>query len=416
LTTKASRVTAVAAAALMWTFGAAFVSAQAAAEPPAGPEAKAGPRLQIYGFAALNLIYDVDQVNLDWYDMLRPSKLPAFPNEFGENGNFWASVRQTRFGVRSWLPTDLGEVRTEFEFDLVGVGADAGETAFHLRQAWGSLGAFLAGQTYSVFMDQDVFPRQLEYWGPNGMVFYRNVQLRWTPIQGDKRLLFALERPGANGDSGEFKDRIELQNIQGHFPYPDFTAQYHYGESWGHVQLAAIVRYIGWSDTLADQYQLSGHAIGWGFNASSVLKLSKTGRLRLEASYGAGIEAYMRDAPADVGAQTNFSDPRRPVVGKALPVFGMVAFYDFDWSDRVSSAVGYSRTDITNSDGQLPSAFRCGQYALANLIFSPVKNATSGLELQWGRRQNFSDGFGVNDFRVQFQAKYNFSFDLGGEK
>jgi hypothetical protein len=124
----------------------------------------------------------------------------------------------------------------------------------------------------------------------------------------------------------------------------------------------------------------------------------------------------MRDAPADVGAQTNFSDPRRPVVGKALPVFGMVAFYDFNWSDRLSSAVGYSRTDITNSDGQLPTAFRAGQYALANLLFYPVKNVMTGLEVQWGRRQNFSDGFGVNDFRVQFSARYNFSMELGTNK
>ena len=31
-------------------------------------------------------------------------------------------------------------------------------------------------------MDLDVFPNSLEYWGPNGMVFFRNVQLRWMPI------------------------------------------------------------------------------------------------------------------------------------------------------------------------------------------------------------------------------------------
>jgi hypothetical protein len=395
---------------------AACVLAQSAPELPTNPDAKAGPRLQIYGFAALNLIYDFDQVNPDWYDMLRPSKLPAFRNEFGENGNFWASVRQTRFGMRSWLPTDLGEVKTEFEFDLVGVGADAGETTFHLRQAWGSLGPFLAGQTYSVFMDFDVFPRQLEYWGPSGMVFYRNIQLRWTPIQGDKRLLFALERPGANGDSGEFKDRIELQNIQGRFPYPDFTAQYHYGESWGHVQLSGIVRYIGWSDTLRDAYDLSGHAIGWGVNLGSVVELTKTSSLRLEATYGQGIETYMRDAPVDIGAQAQPGDPLRPVVGKALPVFGMVAFYDFLWSDRFKSAIGYSRLDMENSDGQLPTAFKSGQYALANLLFYPVKNVMTGLEVQWGRRENFSDGFGVDDYRIQLSARYDFSFLLGGDR
>ena len=82
-------------------------------------------------------------------------------------------------------------------------------------------------------MDGDVFPNTVEYWGPNGMVFYRNVQLRWTPIQGDSSLVFALERPGASGDSGKYSDRIELQNIKGHFPYPDFTAHYRYGRGVG---------------------------------------------------------------------------------------------------------------------------------------------------------------------------------------
>ncbi len=384
-----------------------------AAAPSEKPAPRRGPRLQIYGYAALNLINDFDQMNPDWYDMERPSKLPAFPNEFGENGNFWASVRQTRFGVRSWIPTGLGEVRTEFEFDLSGVAPDAGETTFHLRQAWGELGPFLAGQTVSVFMDMDIFPRIVEYFGPDGMVFYRNVQLRWTPIRGEKRLIFALERPGANGDTGEFAGRVELEGVQSRFPYPDLTAQYHYGDDWGHVQLAGIVRYIGWTDSVRDQYDLAGHAIGWGFNLSSVLKVSQTGNLRLEASYGEGIETYMRDAPVDVAAQANPGHPSQPVVGKALPVFGMAAFYDFNWSEKFSSAIGYSRIDIENSDDQLPTAFRSGQYALANLLYYPVRNVMTGLEFQWGRRENFSDGFAVNDFRIQFSARYNFSFEAG---
>jgi len=404
-------------AALSGSIAAACVLAQTPAEAPAGPQPRAGPRLQVYGFAALNMIYDFDQVNPDWFDLLRPSKLPAFSNEFGENGNFWASVRQSRFGTRSWLPTDLGEVRTEFEFDLLGVGADSGQYAFHLRYAWGSLGPFLAGQTNSVFMDPDVFPTRLEYWGPNGMVFYRNVQVRWTPIQGEKRLLFALERPGAKGDSGEFAGRIELQNIQGHFPYPDFTAQYHYGESWGHVQLAAIIRYIGWTDTVEDAIDLSGHTVGWGVNLSSVVKVTKTGTLRLETSYGRGIETYMRDAPVDVGArsQPGNPNPSRRVVGEALPVFGMGAFYEFQWSDRLRSAIGYSRLDVENSNGQLPDAFKSGQYALANLLFYPAKSVMTGVEFQWGRRGNFSDGFHVDDYRIQFSARYDFSFQLEGD-
>jgi hypothetical protein len=401
---------AAAAATLIGALGASILRAQAEQTDSA---ASAGPRLQVYGFAMLDLIYDFRQVDPDWYDMERPSKLPASPNQFGEDRNTWASVRPSRLGVRGWLPTALGELQTELEFDLLGVGGHAGETTFHLRHAWGSLGPILAGQTWSVFMDPGVFPTSIEFWGPNGMVFYRNVQLRWTPLDGDRRLAFALERPGATGDSGEFAGRIELQHVQGRFPYPDFTAQYHHGASWGYVQVAGLVRYIGWIDTLPDAFDLGGHTVGWGVNVSSNLKLGPTGTLRMETTYGRGIETYMRDAPADVAAQRDSGDPRRPVVGRSLPVFGMVAFYDFRWSDRFSTAVGYSRLDITNSDGQAPDAFRGGEYALADVLFYPVKNAMTGLELQWGRRRNFSDGFAVNDFRVQFSARYSFSIDVG---
>jgi hypothetical protein len=102
--------------------------------------------------------------------------------------------------VKTLTPTPLGDLKTIFEFELFGTGADAGQTTFRLRHAWGELGHFGAGQTWSPFMDIDVFPNSLEYWGPNGMVFFRNVQVRWTPIQGASNVVIALERPGASAD------------------------------------------------------------------------------------------------------------------------------------------------------------------------------------------------------------------------
>ena len=44
--------------------------------------------------------------------------------------------------------------------------------------------------------------------------------------------------------------------------------------------------------------------------------------------------------------------------------------------------------DIDNSDGQSANAFKKGQYALANVLFYPVKNVMFGPEIQWGRREN----------------------------
>ena len=58
----------------------------------------------------------------------------------------FAGVRQSRLGVRSSTPTDLGDLKTIFEFELFGTGVDSGQTTFRLRHAWGELGAFGAGQ------------------------------------------------------------------------------------------------------------------------------------------------------------------------------------------------------------------------------------------------------------------------------
>ena len=63
---------------------------------------------------------------------------------------------------------------------------------------------FLAGQTNSLFMDVDVFPNTIDYWGPAGMVFYRNVQIRWTPFRTDNsHFAIAIESPGNDIDSGQ---------------------------------------------------------------------------------------------------------------------------------------------------------------------------------------------------------------------
>ena len=229
--------------------------------------------MQIYGFAMTDLIYDIKQVNPDWFDVERPTKLPSFPNEFGENGNFWASVRQTRFGVRGWLPTGWGDVKTEFEFDLFGVDVGRRPDDDPPAPGLGLARATSSSARRTACSWTGTCSRTSSSTGVRtGWSSFRNVQLRWTPIDGDTKLIFALERPGASGDSGKYSDRIELQDIKGHFPYPDFTAQFHYGGAWGHVQLAGIVRYIGWTDTVQDAFDLSDHAIGWGLNLSSVIK------------------------------------------------------------------------------------------------------------------------------------------------
>ena len=408
----------------VWLGGVAAAGAQESAAPPsekpaaaaatpAQPESK--PSMEIYGFAMMDFGHDFKSINPNWSDTLRVTRLPSFDGQFGEDHNFFAGVRQSRLGVRSTLPTDIGDLKTTFEFELFGTGVDEGQTTFRLRHAYGEIGRVGAGQYWSPFMDIDVFPNSLEYWGPTGMVFFRNVQARFMPTRGTHDTILAIERPGASGDQGVYSDRVELDGIRARFPLPDFSAAYKYNQDWGYVRAAGMLRYIKWDDTLDDDFDLSGNATGWGINLSANYKASKNDVIRFQYVFGEGIQNMMNDSPVDIGIVNNFGDPRRPILGKTIPITGLVLFLDHTWNEKFSSAVGYSRQDNDNREGQAPSAFRDGQYALGNVLYTPVPNVMVGGELQWGRRQNFSDGFSSDGFKLQFSFKYNFSHKLGGQ-
>lgn len=368
--------------------------------------------LRIYGHTMLDMGYNFGQSNSDWYDVMRPTQLPTFTNEYGTNGNVYMSVRQTRFGAESTLPTSIGPLKILFEFELFGVGSDAGKTTFRLRHAYGEIGKFGAGQTWSTFMDIDVFPNTLEYWGPNAMVFYRNIQLRYMPIQGPTRLTFSLEQPGSSQDLGIYGDRNELTDVYYRFPIPDLSGEFRKATSWGYVEIAGMLRYLSWEDLGDEPFDLSGSTWGWGLNLSSNYRINQNNILRGQLVFGEGVQSYIDDAGPDLGIQNNFGDSLQPIVGVALPVLGALAFIDHRWSENFTSAFGFGLVNIDNSDAQSPTSFKQGRYGIINLLYYPVPEVQIGTEIQYGGRTNFSDGWSYNTVKWQLSFKYTFNQPL----
>ena len=81
-----------------------------------------------------------------------------------------------------------------------------------------------------------------------------------------------------------------------------------------------------------------------------------------------------------------------------------------------SATAGYENVGFAPAFGQADNAFKSGQYALANLLVTPVQNVMMGVEGGWIHRENNSDGFDVDDYHVQVSARYNFSISLGGSQ
>jgi len=381
------------------------------------PDAPRPPRdhnLELYGFTMLDAIQDFNRVDPDWEASLRPSKIPTHDGVFGSDGQSIFSVRQTRLGAKATGKLAGKPYEAKFEFDLFGTGDDAGKTHMRIRHMYASWGRFLAGQTNTLFMDGDIAPNSIEYWGPPGMSWLRNPQVRWTFFQDDNwSAAVALEHPSGDIDPGNIRllDEAVAANIQGDEKLPDLTAAVRYGGSWGHVRLAGILRRIGYETRNTVDNQPRGHETGWGLDLTSAINL-KPVTLKLGAVYGRGLATYMNDGGMDLAPAINTIPGSFGFIivprAEAVKLFGLSAFADIQWAKNWSSTVGYSFDKVDNTNFQDAGAFHAGHYALVNLLWTPADPVMTGLELQWGKRID-NDGSEGHDLRVQYSFKWAFS-------
>ncbi len=366
----------------------------------------------LYGFVMADAIYDFKRVDPDWNDTLRVTTIPTTDGQFGEDGEFVFSVRQSRLGIKGEWDTEAGKVTALFESELYGVGGDAGQTTPRLRHAWVTWENFGMGQYWSNFMDADVFPNTIDYWGPTGMVFYRNQQARYTFPMGEDEFAIALENPDTALTVGKFRDVCidEVGNscestlgdaVSKYNDIPDLSLRYRDNTDWGHWQLAGIARKLGYENRTTGN---KDHEFGWGINASTVINATARDRLKLQLVYGEGIGNYLNDGGVDLA-------PRRgTVVGNSattVPLLGLVAYYDHYWSSKWSSSVGWSTVRLDTTSGQAGTEFEDGQIAQVNLLHYPTDGVMIGGELIWGERNDI-DGADGYDLRAQMSLKINF--------
>jgi hypothetical protein len=381
--------------------------------PPVAKRSK-DHNLELYGFVQLDAIQDFKRVNPDWDATLRPSRIPTEEGQFGGDGQSIFSVRQSRLGAKANGEIAGKPYEAKFEFDLYGTGVDAGQTTFRVRHMYAKWGPFLAGQTNTLFMDGDIFPNVVDYWGPTGMVFVRNPQLRWTFLNnGGWEAAVALEHPSDDIDPGNIRliDENVAANIQSDEELPDLTAAVRYGGDWGHVRLAGILRKIGYETRGTEGNEPDGHETGWGINATSAIKLGMA-TPRLGIVYGRGIATYMNDGGMDLAPAISVQTIPGSILvvprAEAVKLLGVSAYVDLQWAKQWSSAVGYSFTKVDNTNFQEDSAFHKGAYASANLLYTPLDNVLIGAELLWGKRTD-NDGETGTDTRLQTTFKWSFS-------
>ena len=149
--------------------------AETPAEPQAQGTSSTSDGFKVGGFVfkpggriKLDIIRDFDPITSE--DSFDPRTIPT---DGSEGGNSQLHARETRLFLDIRGPVEGKELKMYIETDFYGSG-----NVLRLRQAYGSWGGLLAGQTWSTFVDESNFPNTIDFESPMAFPSIRQAQLR----------------------------------------------------------------------------------------------------------------------------------------------------------------------------------------------------------------------------------------------
>ena len=338
---------------------------------------------RVGGFARLDVIHDFDAMG-DRYEFLTTS----IPTDGSTGSRTTVSARQTRFNLDVHHANE--SLRLFAEGDFFGPGG-----GFRLRHAYGEFHGVMVGQNWSAFQDESIIPNTLDYEGPVGMIFVRQPQLRVTFSPIDRYELAVAIEDASQSDA----------NVSLPFPgeddhrLPDLIGRVRYETPSGHVQLASVLREVGFDSDIV----LGQHVTGWGVSLSGALQPRECDRLHAQIAFGEGFARYIEDLDG-TGSDAAFDSSGNLVT---LPAFAAVVGWNHRWTGYLESNLVYGFARISNSAGQTSDAFHRSEYFSGNMIWSPLPNLDLGLEALWGSRQD-KNGARGETVRLQFSTTYRF--------
>jgi hypothetical protein len=322
-----------------------------------------------------------------------PAKIPVEGDPMkggGEQFNINANASQLRWDVRA--PNVPGSPRFYYQNDFFGAGG--ADMKYRLQHLYGSIYNVVAGYTYGVFEDPDIWPDTVDYEGPNAVNFARRPLVHYTQKMSENwNATFGVEKPDIYVDTtGKSDATLDT-------PMPDLGANVRWESAdAGHMQLSAIVRDIGY-DSVSNG---DDNVVGWGFNLGGTYKITESDTLLALVNYGEGVGGMGNDS-SFVNSDAAF-DANGDL--EALPYWSALAGLTHNWNEKWRSTASYGFVNLDNADGQSGDAYHQTTYASANLVCQVRKQMSIGLEGLYGDKET-KDGSSGDVWRVQVGLVYS---------
>lgn len=368
-----------------------------------GVTAPAEAEVNIGGYIKADIFYDLDQ---DLGDTFAASAIvPSTSNT--EDGTLSMHAKQSRFWIKTSTKTEAGTLKTHIEGDFFDFTGHMNEVVsnsshFRARHLYGQLGGLLVGQTWTNFMSLHSYADTVDFFGPTGMLFIRQVQVRYTVNPNDNLMVaVAIENPEVSGFETTAFGAFTSETGMGKDTLPDFTGRVKYSNDLWTGVLAGLVRPGMEIDEFdADAGTAAGESeTGWGLHGSFGLSVGEH-YLFANASYGEGIGRYMINGP---GRDLFVDAVTGTVTAPAMLDYGIGG--DFGLSDQLRTVWVYGHHE--NSDNLGAGDIDTLDTFHANVWYTPAENVRYGFEVMYGT-VGFVGGADGDATRIQFGAQYSF--------
>jgi hypothetical protein len=338
----------------------------------------------IYGFAKLDLIYDVDD---DLGNAVGRNNI-RLDGEKGSDGHTTMHANQSRFGIRTSTPAGGSTLNTMVEGDFYGGGGGQ----FRLRHAYGEWNGILAGQTATNFGGFLGMTPTVDFNGQPGQANVgRQAQLRYT-VEG---FSVALEDPSSIGgslDTGDSKSRL-----------PDLTLRYQHSAGDFNMAASGMLRQVEYYDEAGDSDRRTG---GWGVNLEASAKVAPTVTLRGAITHGDGMGGYLYLNPQGTPGYIDANGS----VDTFKATGGTAGVSVAAGPGNINLAYGIARVDLDDAveagamDETDNERF---EGVFLNYIWSPIQNVSYGIEAGYHSRKQVNGDSG-DAVRLQGMVMYNF--------
>lgn len=330
-----------------------------------------------------------------------PSRVPvAATEDDGDATDFFAE--QTRFNVTSLTKIGDATVKGFIEIDFYGSGGTETITnsggarirhAFLTYQHCGECATWLAGQTWTNFMDLGAYPETLDFIGPaESIPFIRQTQLRVS--MGNLHL--SLENPETQISANPAV--AGSGGTEGEEDLPDFVARYNLPTGFGHLSFAGLLRKIT-NEGLADAAGRSDDdTVGYGLSVAGRVNVGSKDNLKFSVNYGDGLGRYIGIGLVDAAVLEANGDL------ETIEYVSSYVAYQHHWSSHWRSNLVIGTLQIDNETDLTGTAVsEDASSAHVNLLYSPVPKLTFGIEYAYMER-SLESGLEGDADRVQVSA------------